>query len=492
MGSRHPHRKPLIAPDARLTMTKQLAWAVCPRPDDTHGTMTPRLFETDRQAQRFLNSKIRPPSPKAVAKESGLTVEEVLKRRAALEAERQEILNKIKSGHLHPTAMPHHLADRRHKNLGWCHPVLICHPEQTIPCAAFRRFSEFLTVADFAPRPGDLHGMLHRVFSGTMPDHTCLLAEDWSFGEIEKDASKRPGHEFGARRHESIGEMLLKSLYDLESSLFLFHKRLSCAAIANFWTSWNVQRHLAVFAERVSNSQVAQALSRSPDHDSRAARDALNIELSGYAHEIRPVSSHTLQTVEPDLQELISLLTTVDGQDAILTEDMRRNPTYKVPREQWIAIKGTLDAVFAILPDLKIPFEFQSQPGALRTQIVAVRTKLQYKIDVLECARPSATLSGADPVQPPQPLAAESNKQKRAASTITSFAAAKKMQAYIDANGLGQTAFATIADTTDRTIRSFRATGKVRKDVFSGIAKAMGLTVAQLLEPEDPGKISGK
>jgi hypothetical protein len=65
---------------------------------------------------------------------------------------------------------------------------------------------------------------------------------------------------------------------------------------------------------------------------------------------------------------------------------------------------------------------------------------------------------------------------RRLRSTIESPTAARKMEAYIISKGLGLTEFATEAGTTDRTLRNFRKTGKVRRDIFEAIAKAMGTT----------------
>lgn len=52
---------------------------------------------------------------------------------------------------------------------------------------------------------------------------------------------------------------------------------------------------------------------------------------------------------------------------------------------------------------------------------------------------------------------------------------------FMNANGLSQPKFADMANTTDRTIRSFGKTGKVRKDIFRDIAAAMDATVEDLL-----------
>lgn len=41
--------------------------------------------------------------------------------------------------------------------------------------------------------------------------------------------------------------------------------------------------------------------------------------------------------------------------------------------------------------------------------------------------------------------------------------------------------FAALANTTTRTLLSFRKTGKVRKAIFGDIAKAMGITHDDLM-----------
>jgi hypothetical protein len=79
----------------------------------------------------------------------------------------------------------------------------------------------------------------------------------------------------------------------------------------------------------------------------------------------------------------------------------------------------------------------------------------------------------------------EKSKTTRTPATIHSPVAAARMQRHLDANGISQREFAAAAKTTDRTIRSFRDSGKTRKDIFRDIATAMGTTPEELLKPED-------
>jgi hypothetical protein len=73
---------------------------------------------------------------------------------------------------------------------------------------------------------------------------------------------------------------------------------------------------------------------------------------------------------------------------------------------------------------------------------------------------------------------------KRFESTITSAIAVQRMDAYIKSKGIGLTTFANQAKITDRTLRTFRNTGAVRRDTFDAIAKAMDTTTEELLKPE--------
>jgi hypothetical protein len=78
----------------------------------------------------------------------------------------------------------------------------------------------------------------------------------------------------------------------------------------------------------------------------------------------------------------------------------------------------------------------------------------------------------------------EARRHKRLRATIDSPSAAKRMETYLESHGIGQTQFAVQVGTTDRTLRTFRKTGKVRRDIFESIAKAMGTTKEVLLKRE--------
>lgn len=72
--------------------------------------------------------------------------------------------------------------------------------------------------------------------------------------------------------------------------------------------------------------------------------------------------------------------------------------------------------------------------------------------------------------------------KSRLRSTIYSPSAVRKMEAHLAAKGIGLTDFASSAGTTDRTLRTFRNTGRVSRIILAGIAKAMGITKDELLK----------
>ena len=96
--------------------------------------------------------------------------------------------------------------------------------------------------------------------------------------------------------------------------------------------------------------------------------------------------------------------------------------------------------------------------------------KTAYESRLKEAA---AEGEGADHPSPAKP--------KRMPSTIGNLSAAERMEAFIKEQGVSLTEFATGIGITDRTLRTFRKTGKIRRTGFDAIAKAMGLTRDQLM-----------
>ncbi len=80
------------------------------------------------------------------------------------------------------------------------------------------------------------------------------------------------------------------------------------------------------------------------------------------------------------------------------------------------------------------------------------------------------------------PKPSKPTREPRMSASIVSPSAARKMEAYMNAHGLDQTQFAIQAQTTDKTIRKFRQTGRVKRSILDGIASAMGVKKEDLLK----------
>jgi hypothetical protein len=72
----------------------------------------------------------------------------------------------------------------------------------------------------------------------------------------------------------------------------------------------------------------------------------------------------------------------------------------------------------------------------------------------------------------------------RFASTKAVLGHGRLMEAHIELHNHGQTAFASKVGCSEKTLRNFRRTGKVRRSILVEIAQAMGTTPEELLKPE--------
>ena len=75
---------------------------------------------------------------------------------------------------------------------------------------------------------------------------------------------------------------------------------------------------------------------------------------------------------------------------------------------------------------------------------------------------------------------------KRLPQSIGTPEAVNAAMAYMGSKGLTETQFGNQFQSTDRTVRNFRKTGKMRRSTFEAMATSMGLTIEQLLRGELP------
>ena len=73
--------------------------------------------------------------------------------------------------------------------------------------------------------------------------------------------------------------------------------------------------------------------------------------------------------------------------------------------------------------------------------------------------------------------------------SVGSPEAVAAVKQYIHSRGLSQTEFSIEAGVSERTLRSFLANGKMRRSSLDGVARAMGVSLEQLLRGELPASV---
>ena len=88
----------------------------------------------------------------------------------------------------------------------------------------------------------------------------------------------------------------------------------------------------------------------------------------------------------------------------------------------------------------------------------------------------------ASPPPRSAPNSASPTRNARMPLTVRSPAAVRRIEEFMTKNSLTQTDFATRANTTDRTIRKIRKTADIKRAMVDQFARALGITVEELLK----------
>lgn len=137
-------------------------------------------------------------------------------------------------------------------------------------------------------------------------------------------------------------------------------------------------------------------------------------------------------------------------------------------------------------PVLLVPHRLPSGPGPATSIPIRTLSELvslegpSLAVDVATLEIAAATMVGHR---------AELGKKaprKRMSRTLGSPEALRVVTDYLDQTKLTDTQFGNQFDTTDRTVRSFRSTGEMRRSNFEAMAKSMGLTTEELLRGAAP------
>ena len=247
-------------------------WAVCPGVEGDE-SRSPRYFKEKEAATRFLNTMVRMPDFAFEAQRRGVTVE--------------EIKAQVRDGTLNPDFFLLSESSVTNRDQGWKDPVPIRRAADYSGPKCDRMVRNFLTVSRIGPMPtSNVEEEIGRALEGRSGDFTCCLGEDWRFKEIEADAWRRPEHEYAGNRHDSIAEIVVHAVHDVETAFLRLHPKASCAAIVDFWRSWQVQRHIAYFCGKLAESSTARMIAADTSEQVERARIYTYRQLDVFAHEV--------------------------------------------------------------------------------------------------------------------------------------------------------------------------------------------------------------
>lgn len=130
------------------------------------------------------------------------------------------------------------------------------------------------------------------------------------------------------------------------------------------------------------------------------------------------------------------------------------------------------------------PASVISSPGhaGMEQTVEQTETKRDLPAEVDESA-PMPREGGPEPDDGPSVVEpVKSSKRERLSSVVESVTAVIQMEKYLKNKSLGLTELATRIGTTDRTLRKFRSSGKLGRDLFRRLAEEMGITPEELMK----------
>ncbi|MGI9074286.1 MAG: helix-turn-helix domain-containing protein [Bryobacteraceae bacterium] len=117
----------------------------------------------------------------------------------------------------------------------------------------------------------------------------------------------------------------------------------------------------------------------------------------------------------------------------------------------------------------------------------------QIKADLIQPAQSDAAVvshaasaentTGTTPSDHTQALRQDLQPRPRLRQSVCSPLAVTRIESHLTSTGMSLTDFANSVGTSDRTLRRFRQTRKIRRDIFVQIAKRLGTTPEELLKP---------
>ena len=199
-----------------------------------------------------------------------------------------------------------------------------------------------------------------------------------------------------------------------------------------------------------------------------------------------PVPSAAPQSLLRDIRGYASILFT---SEADIYERVRQNTQY----HQWLLglanrVKARVLTALDRLEDADPDSMLLGVNGLLKRDVERSLEEMLWEMvrDYSQARAPSQVsrnrIDGQpQPASEPHAELPKTARTTRMSASIISPSAARKMEAYMNSKAMNQKEFSIQAGTTEKTIRKFRQTGRVKRSILDGIASAMGLSRENLL-----------
>jgi hypothetical protein len=241
-------------------------WAACPEVDKANDEKSPRFFDSEDAATKFLRRRVP------------WTKDRFAQRKQARQA------------HQPGQLFPQYLIRRRNEESGWRKPPIPVRRPKNLAGSSVKRFQDVFPPQDTTEAPEqNIEVVMEKVWDGSFPEPLCALSEEWNFPQIRDYAKKLSGHQFEGRKNaDGIPGIVSRAVCDFRTSMDYLWPHLSPRSIADFYSSWDLWRYVAEFCQYLGKTETAKTICR---HDSawrkcNLTRDVIYGQLLSYAYEI--------------------------------------------------------------------------------------------------------------------------------------------------------------------------------------------------------------
>jgi hypothetical protein len=241
--------------EGAMPISERPLWAVCPPPDSNQ---LPRLYRSSATANRFLRSRLSGVLPTRL--EPGV-LNELRARVAERRKQRDEVERQIERGERTPFSYPPQLLAKRYRDCGWT-LLPISSLSAHSGSSNVIRLEAFFATKTLDPLVGlTIEEELERALQNRYGTYSCFLSSDWLFCKIEAAVTELwLDHPYAVPPDADASAILLQVIIMLDTVLRETYPNASAAALADFWSSWQVWKYIAKFCTRFRDSEIALRL----------------------------------------------------------------------------------------------------------------------------------------------------------------------------------------------------------------------------------------